>query len=337
MKLSASIGNRTLTSSIGNRTMAVELLDISEIALNAQITGTAAGVCTTSADISWYNWMISGTAAGVTTTSADLTAGSAYDADAAAFFTAYSITDTTEKDALNTFVLALKTGPINASNLWTDVFSGGAVYPISPTSLAAAAGNLMNPGTFDLTWVNTPTHATTGVTFNGTTQYGRTGYIPSTHGTTNNLHISSYLKNNTAVNGASIGVYDVNSLSRVSLAPRFGDGNSYSVCYSLTNMLVAGAGDSSGLATMTRIASNDLRLFRFATQKGVQTAAVSGTIPTKELYVAALNSDGTSGFFISNEARLFSIGKGMTTAQVQDWNSAVQTYQTNVIAGGRNV
>ena len=61
-----------------------------------------------------------------------------YDPDAVAYFTAASITDVTEKDAVNQLVLDLKgTGSTtNNSDVWTDML---AFYPISPTSLAAAA------------------------------------------------------------------------------------------------------------------------------------------------------------------------------------------------------
>jgi hypothetical protein len=335
MKLSASIGNRTLTSSIGNRTMTVSLLDISEIALNAQMTGTAAGVCTTSAAIV-YRLQASGTAAGVTTTSADLTAGSAYDADAAAFFTAYTITDTTEKDALNAFVLALKTGPINASNLWTDVFSGGAVYPISPTSLAAAAGNLMNPGTFDLSFINSPTHATTGVTFNGTTQYSRTGWIPNTHGTNYNVTLSAYLKTDAGLDASLMGSRDAGT-RKLNLSPKWSDGTIYFDCYSNTGRIAAAGGNSSSLVIATSRANNDRETYRNATSTGTNAATESSLAPTYEVYLCADNNAGTPQTYYANEVRLGAIGKGMTLAQVQDWNSAVQTYQTNVIAGGRNV
>jgi hypothetical protein len=335
MKLSASIGNRTLSASIGNRTMTVELLDISEVSNNTYIIGTAYGTSSTSAAIV-YRLQASGTAAGVTTTSADLTATSAYDADAAAFFTAYSITDTTEKDALNAFVLALKTGPINASNLWTDVFSGGAVYPISPTSLAAAAGNLMNPGTFDITWVNTPTHATTGVTTNGSSQYGRTGWVSSTHGTANNLSLSVYLKTNNAVTSSLIGAR-VSTSQTILLVPRNATNDFIFDSYNQsTGRVIVTNTDSSGLSTGTRRSAIDAEVYSGSTSLGTG-ATGGGTQPNIEAYLMARNDAGSPSILSGNELRIAAIGKGMTTAQVQDWFSAVNTYQTNVIAGGRNV
>ena len=102
-----------------------------------------------------------------------------YDADAQAYITAAGITDTTEQAAVNQLVLDLKgTGSTPSStDLWTDA---AAFYPISPTSLSAAAYNLRDTTTFNMTWANSPTHASTGVTFDGLTQYGDTGFNPST-------------------------------------------------------------------------------------------------------------------------------------------------------------
>ena len=112
-----------------------------------------------------------------------------YDADAVAYFTAAGITDTTEKDAANQLVLDLKgTGSTpNSTDLWTDA---AAFYPISPTSLSAAAYNLRDTTSFNMTWANSPTHASTGVTFDGSTQYGDTGFNPSTASLANGYDIT---------------------------------------------------------------------------------------------------------------------------------------------------
>ena len=98
-----------------------------------------------------------------------------YDADTSVYLATASITDTTEQAAVNQLVLDLKgTGSTpNSTDLWTDA---AAFYPISPTSLSAAAYNLRDTTSFNMTWANSPTHASTGVTFNGSTQYGDTGF-----------------------------------------------------------------------------------------------------------------------------------------------------------------
>lgn len=41
-----------------------------------------------------------------------------------------------------------------------------------------------------MTWANSPTHASTGVTFDGSTQYGDTGFNPSTASLANSYDIT---------------------------------------------------------------------------------------------------------------------------------------------------
>ena len=97
----------------------------------------------------------------------------ALDSDAQAYITAAGITNPTEQAAVNQLVLDLKgTGSTtNNTDVWSDSYT---IYPLSPTSLAAAAFNLKDP-TQNITWFNSPTHSTSGVSGNGTTMYGDTG------------------------------------------------------------------------------------------------------------------------------------------------------------------
>jgi hypothetical protein len=64
-------------------------------------------------------------------------AGGGYDPDAQAFFTAAGITDTTEKDAVNTLVLGMK-----AEGIWTLV---DAAYPFVGGTTDSTKYNLVNP------------------------------------------------------------------------------------------------------------------------------------------------------------------------------------------------
>jgi len=92
-----------------------------------------------------------------------------YDSDAQAYFTAASITSTTEKSAANTLILALK-----AAGLWTKM---DRIYLRSPTSLAAAL--MCCKSLQSQTAVNSPTHSSNGIVFNGATQYARSDIGPS--------------------------------------------------------------------------------------------------------------------------------------------------------------
>ena len=88
-----------------------------------------------------------------------------FDSSALAYFTAGSITDATERVAANTIIVGLK-----AAGIWDKC---DRIYLRSPTSLAAAL--LCCKTLISQTAVNSPTHSSSGITFNGTTQYCRTG------------------------------------------------------------------------------------------------------------------------------------------------------------------
>ena len=123
-----------------------------------------------------------------------------WDADADAFFTAASITNTAQKAAVNTFVIARK-----AHGTWDTadriaVFLGG--------NSTAHSKYLKGSGTISFT--GAPTHDTNGVTFNGSSQYADTGFVPSTHGTNYTLNSDRmliYVSTNSAYPAASGAVY----------------------------------------------------------------------------------------------------------------------------------
>ena len=111
-----------------------------------------------------------------------------YDNDAQAFFdrvtTAGGTLTTTEKSAVNTLVLSLK-----SNNIW-DLM--GAVYPMVGGTAASCAQNLISSsytGTFSGGW----TYSSAGVTPNGTNGYMNTGLTPSTYTTNGNFGIHVYI------------------------------------------------------------------------------------------------------------------------------------------------
>lgn len=255
--------------------------------------------------------------------------GGGYDSDASAYFDTAGISEDVETAAANQFILNLKTGPLNGNNLWVDVFTGGAVYGLSPTSLAAAAYNLRDPAAFPITWMNGPTHAITGVTGNGTTQYGKTGYIVSTEATIYDTTLSVYRRNDTSnkmlIGGESASTtFDLWKSGATDIRSRQYAGG------------ITGTSDAVGLVTGTVRSNIDAELYINATSIGTDNT-VGGGLTADEVYIMTRNYEGSPNLLSTDEFALFGIGKGMNLSQVQDWNSAVQTYQTNVITGGRQV
>ena len=125
------------------------------------------------------------------------------DPDATAYITAAGITDPTEQAAVFQLVSDLKGTGSTTNN--TDIWTGlDAIYPTSPTSLAAAEYNLKDPATYQITWYNSPTHSSAGVAFNGLDQYGDTGYAP-TDGLQNDHSFGANFSAYSGGNGTLIG------------------------------------------------------------------------------------------------------------------------------------
>jgi hypothetical protein len=99
-----------------------------------------------------------------------VTTASGFDPDAQAYITAASITSGTEQTAINNLVLALK-----SSGMWTKLY---AFYPLMGSTLTAKSYNLKNTSQYQITWANSPTVTSSGVSFNGTSQYGDSGFSP---------------------------------------------------------------------------------------------------------------------------------------------------------------
>lgn len=127
--------------------------------------------------------------------------GVGYDSDAQSFFTAAGITDATQKNAVNTMVVALK-----AASLWTLC---RAVYPYVGGTATTHKYNLKDPRDLDaayrIAWSGGVTHDSNGVTFNGSTGFGETFLNPLTVFGVSYMGMHSYIKQGTWTNGIIIG------------------------------------------------------------------------------------------------------------------------------------
>ena len=248
------------------------------------------------------------------------------DPDAQAFFDACSISDLTEKNAVNTMVLALKD-----KLLWNNKMV--AIYPISPTSLNAASCNLRDPSKFQITYVNSPPHSSTGVDWDGLTQFGKPGIIPSVDLTDNNVHLSYYSRENIAESGFEMGI---DTPSRFNLIIRFSN-TAFWDSYNNSGGRVTGVNtDSRGLCVGSRRSSTDSEVY----MRGLSLATIAtggGVVPSLEFFIGCVATNITPTNFSTKECAFASVGLGLTDTDVTNLTNIVQVYQTNVIAGGRQV
>ena len=247
------------------------------------------------------------------------------DPDAQAFLTAASISDATITSAINTLVLDLK-----ANNLWTKM---KAIYPIVGGSASSHAVNLKTPGTYNLTFSTGWTHASTGMTPNGTSAYADTSFITNLL-TANSNHLGIYVRTNQVANAVPIGSYTntpTNKLFQLNISTGAG---TYYYSGDTTTEVTTSIADSKGFFVGTRTAINNRKIFRNGSSIASQTTSVSTDYNNISNFIGARNFNGTANTYTSQQIAFSSIGDGLTDAEAANFYTAVQAYQTTL---SRNV
>lgn len=251
-----------------------------------------------------------------------------YDADAQAFFTAAGITDATQKSAVNQLVLDLK-----SASIWTKFH---AIYPFVGGDATKHSYNLKNTATFQITWNGTVTHNANGITPNGSTGFGDTGYNPNTSASASDAHIAVYSRTASAVTSCEIGATTSSSVY-LGLFCKYSDNKCYGEMWktgAATDEIAVAVTDSQGLFTMTRRSTTDAELYRNSTSLGNTSGTGVGTRPSSTIYIGGQHSGGSLASPSARNLALASIGTGLTDTDVSNYYTAVQAYQTTL---GRNV
>lgn len=256
-----------------------------------------------------------------------------FDIDAIAYFVSAGITGSIEKNAVNQLFLDIK--GIGSTTNDSDIYAKFvALYLVSPTSLAASAVNAVNPSTFDLTWVNSPTHATTGVTLNGTTQYGKTGIIPSTDLIDSDISMGVYCRTEVQ-KGGFMGCLQSTS-QRLWFSGRTGGDNAQANVYNTTVGLTVSNLIAKAFNTYSRRSGTDQEIYKNGVSL-TSNALGGGTVPTIEMYIGGRNNAGSPDELALSELAGCYVSSGLTDNEMTDLFDAMDKYQTNVISGGRNV
>jgi hypothetical protein len=253
------------------------------------------------------------------------------DADAQAFITAASITNTTQKNAINTLVLDLK-----SFGIWSKM---KAIYPMVGGNLFSHKFNLKDPRDLDvafrLLFVGNVLHDSNGI--KGTNAYANTFLTPSVSLNNNNTHLSIYSRTNIA------GTYvDFGCNSTTDFSPRFAmhlkwiDNKGYFDMNNASNarITISPMPDSLGLITLSRTSNSTMSLFKRGTAIGVNTLLNTESLPNKPIYIMASNSFSTDYNFSPRVYSFSSVGSGLTSAEVASLNNLVQEFQTSL---GRQV
>jgi hypothetical protein len=251
-----------------------------------------------------------------------------YDADAIAFFTAASITDTTQRDAINTLVVDLK-----AASIWTKM---KALYPFVGGTATTHKWNLKDPRDLDaayrIQFNGGWTHNSDGIQGDGYTGYANTfAAAPSTAIPDMANHWSSYIKQ--LPNSAKYtGIFDFPP--NIITFGWYGGGGSSNWFGGLQNFGGYGITNQTGFLNGTVTSSSNGVLYF----NGSSIASVnSGIIPfggSYNYYLGAQNSGGNPTSYNNALVSFVSLGNSLTATDASNLYIAVQKFQTSL---GRQV
>ena len=242
-----------------------------------------------------------------------------YDPDAQAFFTAANITNITQKSAVNTLVLSLK-----SASIWTKM---KALYPVVGGVASAHAVNLKQPGTFNLSFATGWTHSSSGIT--PTNAFASTYLSPLNNLQLNSTHLSYYSRTNSNAAEVEIGVQSNLGLDYTILELRTSN-LSYSIINSTISGTVSGSDtDSRAFYVGNRTASNVVNLYRNST-KIINSSTASTNRPQGFIYLGAFYSGSASApsTYSTKQCSFSSIGDGLTDAESVNFYNRVNTLMT---------
>jgi hypothetical protein len=270
---------------------------------------------------------------------------SSVDPDAQAFITAAGITDPTQQSAINTLVLSLK-----SNSLWTKM---EAIYPFVGGTSTTHKFNLKNPadtdGAFRLVFFGGATHDANGVTFNGTTGYADTFWIPSvqissTEYASTSLYsrtnsITSTIRTDMAVNNFNYG----GNTGAFVLAPGYSTASvtCYFQCdlpnaYTYTHYNAQGANaNTTGFYSAYQSATT-IAIYKNGSIVGSNNNAKSATrsYPAQSVFIGADRYNNSPRRYSNKNLAFAHIGTIMTDGDMSNLYTIVQAYQTTL---GRQV
>jgi hypothetical protein len=202
-----------------------------------------------------------------------------------------SATEGHTKDAINTFVIKMKN-----AGLWDKVL---ALYGHVGGNQESNSVNWKNPGTNNIIWNGTLTHALTGVKSDGATGYGNTGILLTAVGSSSSGWVAEYSRTimNYTRQQYEVGAYSpggANQGIRLWASTNAYPTNTRGVTIggSDTSAAKFNSDDSSGLFIGSRTSPTLQTIYRNGVAKSTHTATVTGTTDIN-IYVNALNAGGS--------------------------------------------
>lgn len=247
-----------------------------------------------------------------------------YDSDAQAFITAASITDSTQKSAINQLVLDLK-----SNNLWAKM---KAVYPMVGGNSSAHKFNLKDPrdldAAFRLSFAGTWTHSSTGAYSSGAGSYANTFLVPSSVlAGVADQHLSYYSRTSNS-GDTDIGSGTYNGGGILMWVRYSADNKTYT---SLANQTFSTPTSGLGLHIVTANSSTT----QIVTPTSSASAGIaSGSLSARNVYIGGSDNDNTLYYPTPRECAFASVGNGLSGSDCTNLQTIVNNYQQTL---GRKV
>ena len=251
------------------------------------------------------------------------------DADALAFITAAAITDATQQTAIDTLVKGMK-----ADGTWTKM---KAIYPFVGGTATTHKWNLKDPrdldAAFRLVFNGGWTHSSTGALPNGTNGYADTKFNANANQTVNNCSVSAYVR--TATN-SSTSVSEFGAAGAVAFLPLIAlqttaltTRNQYCWDYNAGSGAVdINTSDSSGMWGVSRSSTSSWQSFERNIAIAKTTNTTQSSLPTANIYIGAVNNNGTAINFSFRQIAFAHMGNSLTNSEFNNLYTRVQAFQT---------
>jgi len=252
-----------------------------------------------------------------------LSSGVAIDSDAQAFFTAYSITDLTEKTAINQAILSLKSNSLFGTKVL-------AFYPMCGSSSGSCSGNMINTALYQGSFTSGWTYSSSGILPNGTSAYFDTTFNPSTQlASVNDAHFSVSINNSVGANTSAIGALSSNVPGSVMyITPRYVTNETYAFIgkeQTGPNGTYFSNTETKGVYVISRISTTNLFSKKDGVLKNTCTVTNDGTLPNRNFYLGALNSS-SGNVYGTHQISTLTLGKGLTDSEATILSSIINTF-----------
>lgn len=245
-----------------------------------------------------------------------------YDADAQAIMTAItsaggSLT-TPQQDAINTFVVDMKSNGLWVKHYYIAGFVGGTA--------ASHAVVWKGSGSYTATQNGTITNNANGVTGNGSTGYIATGFNPSVAMSYTSCGISIYSGTSSMASCRLVGCSSGGS---------FGDEFSFRDAGASTSFYGGGSSTpistneaQDGFFTGSRTSSTDIAIYKNGSSVASSTTLTSTYLANETIYLLARNASGVASNFSVVNLRYVAFHEGLTSGEAATYYTLVQALQT---------